>query len=183
MKLFHEANGNTVLLRGSERVRGVTLEGRGDASLVNTSLDELVGNDLSTLLGEEEVPLGGTGSLVGVAGELYLGVRILGHESSNLIELGNLGSLDVPLVDDEVDVLLELGSRGGSGLLNHDGLRFRFRSRCRGGCRGGCRRRNYHRSGGSLLGGTKGDLETDEASILVVEIRKLPARSFFLELK
>ena len=180
MKLLHEANGNTVLLRGSERVRGVTLEGGGDAGLVNTTLYKLIGDGLSTFLGEEEVPLSGTGSLVGVTGELDLGVRILSHEGSDLIELGNLGSLDIPLVDDEVDVLLELGSRGGSGLLNNDGLRFRFRSRCRSGSRGGCRRRNDYRSGSGLLGGSKSDLEAYETGVLLVEVGHLASALILL---
>ena len=172
MKLFHETNSNTVLLRSSERVRSVTLEGGGDTGSSDTALYELVGDDLGTLLGEEQVPLGGTGSLIGVAGELDLGVRVGSHEGSDLVKLGNLGGLDIPLVDDEVDILLEFRSRGGSGLSDNDRFRFRFRFRSRSGSRGRCRRRNHHRGGG-LLGRAKGDLQAKESGVLVVHVRKL----------
>ena len=175
LELLHEANGNTVLLRGSIWVGCVTLEGRRNAGSINTSLDKLVGNNLSSLLRKEEVSLSSTGSLVSVAGELNLGLRVLCHECSDLIELGNLRSLDVPLVDDEVDVLLELNWSWCWSWLNNDWLWFRLWlwSWCRSWCR-----RDYYWSWSSLLG--KIDLDADETGPLIVAVERELGSSLIL---
>jgi hypothetical protein len=113
-KLLHYADSNAVLFRCRIRILLGALVRRRDAVLGDTELDELGGNDLSTLLGEEHVAGSGTCSLVSVTGDGNLGLRILVHNLYDFLDLGELSWTDVPLVDYEEYVLGEVDSRLGS---------------------------------------------------------------------
>ena len=103
-KLFYEADSNTVLLRSLERIDGVTEILSDDPVLVDAGVNDGLSDNLSSLLGEELVSLGGTSGLVSVTGNANLGVRVGLESLDNLIDLELLALTDVPLVDDEEDV-------------------------------------------------------------------------------
>ena len=96
-RLFNEADSDTVLLRSLEILSD-------DPVLVDAGVNDGLSDNLSSLLGEELVSLGGTSGLVSVTGNANLGVRVGLESLDNLIDLELLALTDVPLVDDEEDV-------------------------------------------------------------------------------
>ena len=181
--LLNEADSNTVELRSLERIDGVAEVLGDDPILVDSGVNDCLGDDLRPLLGEELVPLGGTGSLVSVTGDADLGSRVLLEGSDDLVDLELLARTDIPLVDDEEDIALErLECRlDDDGLfLLHDRCRCRFRCRC------GCRRGNHDRCGcGLCLTEAEGqtgeglDLEVSLGTNLGVEVVVDEARVAF----
>ena len=167
MLLLHKADRDTVLLRSVVRIESVTKVLGDDPILADASVGDSLGDDLGPLLGKELVPLGGTGSLVSVAGDADLGLRMLLEGSDDLVDLELLALADIPLVDHEEDIPLERLESG----LNDDGLflldnrsGFGFldsgRSRCR---------RNDHGSGNGL-GFTEAEGQTGETLDLEVSL-------------
>lgn len=103
-RLFNEADSDTVLLRSLEWIDGVTEILSDDPVLVDAGGNDGLSDNLSSLLGEELVSLGGTSGLVSVTGNANLCVRVGLESLDNLIDLELLALTDVPLVDDEEDV-------------------------------------------------------------------------------
>ena len=64
--LLDKADSHTVELRSLERIDGVTEVFSDNPVLIDTGINDSLGNDLRPLLGKELVPLGSTGSLVSV---------------------------------------------------------------------------------------------------------------------
>ena len=168
-KLFYEADSNTVLLRSLERIDGVTEIFSDDPVLIDTCSNDGSSNDLRSLLLEEEVSLGSTGSLVSITGNANLGVRVSLESLDNLVDLDLLALADVPLVDDEEDVA---GKRLECRLNNYRLLynRFRFWLRCR------CRRYDDRCRSWLCLTEAEGktckslDLEVSLGTLLRVEV-------------
>ena len=122
--LLDKADSHTVELRSLERIDSVTEVFSDDPILVDTGINDSLGNDLRPLLGEELVPLGSTGSLVSITGDADLGSRVVLKGSDDLVDLELLARTDVPLVDHEEDDALE---RHESRLYDH-GLYLHYRS-------------------------------------------------------
>ena len=98
--------------------------------------------------------------------ELNLCLRVLSHERSDLVELSYLGSLDVPLADDEVDVLLELNWSYHYWLWLWLWLRFWLSLYDWSWCWSWSR--DNHWSWSRLL--AEGDLDTHECVVLIVAV-------------
>ena len=113
--LAGDADGDTVFFRDLGNLLGVTVVVGGDAILGDAGVEEALADHGGTLLGEEQVALGGTRSLISITGDGNDSLRILLHDSDDVVDLLNLGRIDVVLVDREVHILdSSAGLRTGS---------------------------------------------------------------------